>query len=219
MLLRSGSLEQRQKIAHLLNLSEPWEHGKLCVEYENVELSKPTLKAGSESALLTTTSSDCDFAFLVPFISTGHGWILAGTVPVWTKYSSPKYRIESLTTPGESEIIVSGQTVDSGTGILQRNLTILKIVGDSIRIIFDQPEEINLSVPVKVRGERTNTREEESSAFSFVNSEPFMPGLKGIQETRVLRIAGQLITIHRKYVWTPSISMFRMYGTGPPDSE
>jgi hypothetical protein len=214
-LLKSGSLEQRQKVARLLKLSEPWEGGTLCKEYEKVELSKPALKAGSDTALLSITASDCDFTFLVPFIMTGHGWTPAGTVSVWTKYSAPTYRIDSLTSPGESEIVVSDHTVDSGTGILQRNLTIFKIVGDSIRVVFDQPEVLNVSVPAKINGNPVNTSDEESSTFDFVKSEAFVPGLKSIFETRVLNVAGHSTTVYRKYLWTPALSMFRMYGAGP----
>ena len=213
--LRSSNVEQRQNIARLLNLSEPWRGGTLCSAYQKVELSQPKLQASNESALLTITASDCDFPFLVPLVEEQHHWSIAGTVPIWTKYSTPQYSIESLTTAHESEIVIHGQTVDSGTGIVQRNLTILRVVGKSIRVIFDQPEILHISVPIVVNGKSENALDEESSVFTFVNSAPFVPGLKTIIETRVLHIADRSITVKREYVWTPSLSIFRMYGAGP----
>jgi hypothetical protein len=218
-LLTSTSIEQRQKIARLLHLNTPWEQESVCVEYGKVELSKPVFKAGSASALLTIPARDCDFTFLVPFMATGNGWTPAGTIALWTHYSLPKYRIESLTTQGESEIVVSGQTVDAGTGILQRNLTIIKIVDNSLRVVFDEPEWLNMSIPATIEGKLTNTSDEETSTFTFVNSEPGVPGLKTILETRVLRVRGRTITIYRSYVWRPALSIFRMLGAGPPNPQ
>jgi len=215
-LLTSEIVNQRAAAARTLHLREPWENGSLCVKYDAVTLSHPALEAGRQTALLTAGASDCNFTFLVFFVAKDTRWIPAGTVPLPTKHSSPRYRVLSLINRGESEIVISGQTVDAGNGITQRNVTILKLVGDSMRVVFDQPESLNLSLPAGKEGKGTNTGELQQSLFFFVNTEPGVPGRKCIIESRTEQARGQSLTLHRKYVWDPDLSIFRMYGEGPP---
>jgi hypothetical protein len=215
-LLTSKRAHLRAAAARALHLREPWEQGRLCVKYDAVTVSRPALEAGRRTALLTAGASDCDVAFLVFFVAKKDRWIPAGTFPMSTKYGSPKYRVRSLIRPGESEIVISGQTVDSGSGIRQRNLTILKLVGDSMRVVFDQPESLNHSIPAVIDGEKTNTSDVQASVFFFVNSDPGVPGRKNIVESREQHVRGHAVTLYRKYVWNPDLSIFRMYGEGPP---
>jgi len=215
-LLTSENAALRSAAAKTLHLREPWENGSLCVKYDAVTLSRPALEAGRQTALLTARASDCDFTFLVFLVSKEKGWIPAGTFPLPTKHSSPRYRVLSLINRDESEIVISGQTVDAGTGIMQRNVTILKLVGDSMRVIFDQPESLNLFIPAGKKGKGTNTSELQESLFFFVNTEAGVPGRKCIIESRMEQVPGQTLTLQRKYVWDPALSIFRMYGEGPP---
>jgi len=123
--------------------------------------------------------------FLVPMLRQGGSWVALKPIRLSAHYDDPNWRLESLVAAGEEGIVVSNQTVDWGTGYLQRNMTIYKVIGNEARIVFDAPEYIGVGIPPAGMGPgwKNGYEDVQRSKFEFLR-DTNINGLSRIQEMR-----------------------------------
>ena len=164
--LQSADEKTRQNTSKELGLSTPIGNAP-CTDFDEVESKSVQLVQGVESRLLEIHSQVCEAIFLVPMVQLEQRWITIPPITLWTKYSTPSYKLDNLIKTNEKEIIVSNITVDAGTGILQRNLMIYRVSEKGIRIVFDRPESIHYSVPTQTPRGSSSYDDDEASTSSF----------------------------------------------------
>jgi hypothetical protein len=155
-------------------------------------------------------SSACQsFFFVVLELEPNGSWRLVDTVEIPAKYRSPSLSVESLVTRGESEIVVRDAETDTGTGILQRNLIVWKLLDGHLRVILDEPIQSRFAIP-KGDGSDDNTDQDEQSTFTIQDKSPEVGfGMKQIFQRQTIRDHDR--SIQRAWVWTwdPDTRTFR----------
>jgi hypothetical protein len=177
-----------------------------------VSLLSATLVKETLSRILVVKGpnlTSCETMNIVPMIKQGETWITLGHINFMPKmFYYPRYRVASLISPGEQEIVVSNQMVDEGTGILQNNMTIYKVIENEIKVIFDAPEYLHIAEP--------HFTDDQISKYFIQADNLKASGPKYIDEERVERINGRRFTSYRRYVWENELQTFRMEGSTPP---
>ena len=192
---------------------------------EIVELIPATLVAGHESRLLVMRDAGvCLSLFLIPLFKEGEHWYTAGAVEAATQLTEPEFRLDSLIRSGEQELILRNHAVDEGTGVLEVNLSIYKVLEGQLRVVFDQPEKQHISKPIR-RGKKLGFfSDEETSKFVFEpnqSGDSTAAGLVSIHETRRLTVSFEgvetnsherrresTITVYRNWAWDDSTERF-----------
>lgn len=214
--LRSEDDSVRMKAATSVGLTDPV-GGSICSANEEVRVHPISVGNGVDSRLLSIkASSECRAMFLVPMLRQGGSWVALKPIRLSAHYDDPNWRLESLVAAGEEGIVVSNQTVDWGTGYLQRNMTIYKVIGNEARIVFDAPEYIGVGIPPAGMGPgwKNGYEDVQRSKFEFLR-DTNINGLSRIQEMRTESAQKRRFTVYRSYVWEPSLQAFRMVGSTP----
>jgi hypothetical protein len=212
--LKSEDIETRKKVALAVGLADPLLDA-LCFDDDNerISIKQVTFRKGIESRLLSVRG--CEAMFLVPVVKQGVSWITLNPVRLWAKFSEPTYKFESLVAPGEQEIVVSNQTVDEGTGILQRNMTIYKVIGNETHAVFDTPEYLHVAEP-DLKSPTGQYTDDQTSTFTYSWDKPDHGSSVFIREKRDERIGKHRFTVYRSYAWNRVLQEFRMLGDTPP---
>lgn len=217
-ILITGSETQRSELAKELHLFIPGlgpgdiKNENLCTLFDSVDINYVKLLVpGSQAALNLVAPTWCEYTFLVILRETQPGkWDIIQTVPLWSKYNPPKITFVSLIDPSEKEIIVQDLLTDSGTGILQKNITILKLFADGLKVVFDEPTSVTFAIPIKGK---KNSDQEESNEFSFVKDPDVKNGSNQILQKQMIRDHETRITRWWLYIWAAEIEKFRKVPT------
>ncbi len=213
--LKSPKEEVRQQAASALRLSPLMTTRKLCADFEKVESQPATFRKGSSGMLIAARSfSACQALFLVPLLKVDDHWEALAPIVAIAHYNEPSFELKALISSGEQEVIVRDHDVDWGTGIQQWNMTIYKLVGEGMQIVFDQPVYSHF---FQSNGDKV-WEDFQRSRFSFVNGNN-TAGVTSIRETRTETVGTRKMTVYRSYVWEPSAGVFRMLGEGPWPSQ
>jgi hypothetical protein len=212
--LLSGTDRQRAFLANALSLRNP-KSDTVCTSFDEVTSQPLNHPSSSDAVLLTIRATTCDSWFLLPLRRAGTLWKPLKPISIWAKYSTPVIRLTNLISPRNQEILVSNQTVDEGSGILQRNTTIYKAKGDSYSIIFDQPEYLHLSVPYRKQDADLVYEEEQQSRFQFLKDPQDSSTATLIREKRSIQLGNQQLRDEREYHWDAHEQIYRNYGVAP----
>lgn len=215
--LGSADKDVRAKAARAVSLTGPI-GGALCSDFDTVKTEPLQVQDSKESRLLVAKSDDCQNMFLVPLVRRAESWQSLGSIRLSMHDGTvPECKVQNLVSKDDQEIVVSNVMVDWGTGFLQTNLTIYKVIGDRVRVVFDEPESLHLAIPDMRVPVTNNYSEEQNSTFQFVNDTGHTTfGHTYILEKRIDRIGKRKFTVYRSYVWEPALSAFRMIGAGLP---
>jgi hypothetical protein len=215
-MLKSENMDIRRKMAISIGLKDSIE-GNLCEDYDDdsISVDNISLIKGIESRLIIIKAQMCETMFLVPIIKNADTWAVMNPIRLSTHYTEPKYKVMNLIEDGEYEIVVTNQTVDWGTGINQRNMTIYKVIGNEVRVVFDAPESMHLAIPDNRVPITNNYQEDQKALFTFVNDSNGFSKLY-IAEKRVESVGNKTYTVYRNYRWSPDLRQFRMVGSSQP---
>lgn len=212
-ILLRGTASERSSLVKSLRLVLPsWMRGGRielpCLEYQSVELHSVVLEPPNEQAVLMAKPEDCEAEFLIVMDQeTPNHWVHRSSLPLFAKYSPPQVSFVQLVNKNEHEIMVRNHTVDYGTGILQKNLTIFKFVDQKLRVIFDQPERLVFAIPTTRNGKPDNTDQAQESSFWFVDSSG--TGIRQIVEKQVIRDHKLTILRWRIFSWSSELQVFQ----------
>jgi hypothetical protein len=165
-------------------------------------VSQKTLWRDGTAAIVAIEaySETCFREFLIILEGNQSLWKYAGTIALEERDTKPEYRIIPLSANQEPGIAVTNNTVDSGTGISQQNTQIFAFVGSSLRLVFNEPEHIRLTLPFRPNCCPVQYVEGQTSTFHFV-----FPTTKGattsIEERRQVSVNGHSLTEYRRYLW------------------
>jgi hypothetical protein len=205
--LNSSDPSLLERTATSLKLITPINHLQ-CTDFTKVETKPVMLAKGTETALVTVHTV-CDSLFLIPLIKAQSQWEAIAPIALIDHYTAPTLELTALVRSGEQEIVVRGQYVDWGSGFQQHNLTIYKLIGRRMQIVFDQPEFLHFAPGGGVAWDEC-----QRSTFKFVSGEG-TAGITVIRETRSETVGTRKMTVYRSYSWQPDIEAFRMGGDGP----
>lgn len=224
--LTQGNETQKKALAKQLQLV--WPAGTRrgdgevpCLDYEPVageappiEMHNVSLQAPETQTVLLARPHGCWYRFIVVLEKDrGGGWRRLGTVPIFDKYEEAEISFQQLIKPGESEILVCNATTDAGTGMWQRNMLILKLFPDDMRVVFDQVQRQVFAIPIVRDGQPANTDQSQESEFWLVNPGPGEQGIKDILERQVVRDHKTMIVRWRIFNWDPGLEVFLGVGT------
>lgn len=212
--LTAKNPRSRQEIAVGLGLQDPITRST-CTNFDSVETREETFLKGTSARIIVIRSDYCKLMFLVPVIHDGHLWTPLTPIALWTQFSEPSFRLEKFINADESEIVISNQTIDEGTGIAQRNMTIYKVVGHQVNILFDEPESVHFSVPDDRNPTNTTFSEDQTSTFEFLKNTDDDSSRLYIAEKRSTTTNGNSTTVYRTYRWDQSTMTFRGYAAAP----
>jgi len=182
----------------------------LCPDFDSIDSEYVTLQQpGPQVVLHASGLSGCQYDFLAILQLEATGWIRLGTIPLWSKYRSPKVRFISLISAAKKDIVVNDNTVDYGTGIFQTDMTIWSLVGSRLEVVFDEIENLTFAVGVEKNGKFGNTQQSQCSSFTFVPVEGQEgAGYRDILEKQVLSDHETTLARWRVFVWRPELGRF-----------
>lgn len=181
-----------------------------CTQFSAVEVI-PVKFHGNHSQVLLNISSVCWYTYLVLLEeSKANAWRHVQTVPVGAKYNAPVVTFESMISRDAKEMIVKDYENDSGTGILQTNMAIWKLLDGRLRVVFDEPTHTQFDIPLNPKGPDYSTEQSEDSDFSIVKGSG-QTGLKDIVQKQVIRDHKTKITRYWEYGWVPELQKFQKY--------
>jgi hypothetical protein len=157
---------------------------------------------GADIVVVSAYQTICGFQFLIPFEHKEEGWVELNPVSLGAWYDEAKVRPEAVVGDGQVELVVHGNLVDRGTGMLQKDLTIFRIVDGKLRVVLDRPESIGVHELSTLRGETYMYADEVTSRFTF-------KGRGVIEEFRRSTRNGRTITEVRSYYWLPDLQVFQ----------
>ncbi len=224
--LTEGSEKQRKGLVESLRLFLPpgartGGQQLPCMEYKStpgrgatVDLHQVVLKAPGPQTVIVARPQDCEYQFLVVMEQIAPGqWAHRGTVPIFAKHWEPEISFRQLVSAGESEIVVRNRPTDIGTGMLQRNMTIFKLLDGSLRVILDEVEKQTFAIPTTRNGQPANTAQTQESEFWLIDSEPGEQSIKDIVEKQVIRDHETQLVRWRLFLWRPELEVFQAVGT------
>lgn len=217
--LMEGNKEQKRGLSERLGLSLPrgarWGNPEIsCQEFTSVEIHRVVLESPGPQFVLLARSSDCEFQFLMVFQERHQGeWVHVATVPFLAIRWEPEILFLELIRSGESEVIIRNRPTDTGTGMLQRNVTILKLIDGRLRVILDEVERQVFAIPTTRNGESANTEQSQDSEFWLVESEPWETSIRQIVEKQLIRDHRTQIVRWRLFIWKPELQVFEPIGT------
>jgi hypothetical protein len=140
-------------------------------------------------------------------------WNHIQTIPLSARYGSvPEISLVELVEPGTKEILIQKQIVDTGTGILQKNISVLKLIDRKISIILDEPEVVRFSIPSVAHGQLRNTEQRQDSEFTIILDSSGL-GHRQIRESQTITDHDKEIRRSRVFIWQPDIKRFRSFPT------
>ena len=174
------------------------------------------LQPGTQ-AILDIHSQACEYTYLAIFDRTSNeNWRYVDTMQIWSKLSDPKITLESLVEEGSKEIVASGCTVDSGTGVSQKDLVIFKLFERGLQVVFKEPELVVQRIGT---GSKVSPQVDQSqnSEFKFAHPDEGEPktSVRQIVEKQILKDHSLTIIRWRLYVWKPEIRGFEGIPTFP----
>jgi hypothetical protein len=209
---RSSDEKVLEQTSTLLKLSTPINQS-LCTDFDKVESQPAKLLKGVQGVIVAVPSKMCQTLFLVPLLKVEDHWEAIAPIAVIGHYHTPTFEVRELIAPGEQEVIVRDHDVDWGTGIQQWNMTIYKLVGDRMQIVFDEPEYLHFFAPPRANSDKVGDQYQRSR-YTFTHEEN-TEGVLSILETRTETFGSRKMTVYRSYVWEPSAGIFRMLGSEP----
>lgn len=220
ILLHGGQVEKKRMVESLklfLPRGARWGNEQLpCLEYQTItgqastiELSQVVLKAPKPYTVIVAKPQDCEYQFLVVMDQIAPGrWAHLATVPILAKNWEPEISFARLIDPDESEIIVRNRTTDTGLGMHQRNITILKLFEGGLSVIFNEVEKQTFFIPITRNGEPADTEQSQESEFWLIDAEAGTQSIKNILERQVIGKGGKQIIRWRIFVWSPELKVF-----------
>jgi len=127
-----------------------------CRLFESVSIDYVALEPGRTHAVIVARSERCwnDFLTVIERVQRGQ-WRLVKTYRLFSKYDHPRIAFPELISTGTHEILIGRSAVGAnGTGIWQYDTMVVKLFGGDPQVIFDEPNEANLSIPM--RGENAD---------------------------------------------------------------
>jgi len=187
--------------------------GLTCTDWElQTDTSRVQLKKNETYSVVQAYQLMCNQRAVVVFRAVGGRWKHVQTVLLSTLLGvQPKVTFPDLLGSGDHEIVVSGQLVDHGTGVDQNNMTIFKLIGDRLQVVFDAPESVHFE-----QGSSHGLYSvEQRSVFRFVADSESHNNELMILEKQKLTHAGKTIVRYRGWTWSPELQRFRCYETAP----
>ena len=185
---------------------------------DNIKITYVALAVSQKSAVVQANSANCGFSYLVIFNEDqSHTWHHVTTLPLFAKTQMPVVQFEEMISKGSHEIIVRDSQEDYGTGIQQLDVVIFKMIGQEMRVVFNEPSKVVFSVPLN---DKTNSDQEETATFDFVDvksNDESATALKEIQSKQVISDHKTNITRYWKYVWVPELRIFEKVSTLPSE--
>lgn len=127
-----------------------------------------------------------------------------------TRHSKPKVSLKTLVEEGVQEIVVEGRLVDYGTGMHQQNITIFKVMANSVTIVLNQVQNQVFAVPTT--GHK-NTDLEEESRFWFQRC----PKREVLFQEQVVQQGDKRIRRWMVFRWNPDLTVFEGIGIDQPE--
>jgi len=201
--LRAGTVEP--DVARALDLT--------CANRElQADTSRVQLTKNQTFSVVQAYDVMCDRRAVVVLQAAGSRWEHIQTILLSTLLGvQPTVTFPDLLGSGEHEIVVGGQLVDHGTGVDQNNMTIFKLIGDQLQVVFDAPE----SVHFEQGSAKGLFSVEQHSVFRFVQNPESKGKEQMISEVQRLTVGGKTTTRYRNWTWDPALQRFRCYETAP----
>src|ERR1700690_140711 len=115
------------------------------------EVSKKLLWDGQSQSVVAVEfySSTCLKQFAIIFAGNSDVWTYSGTRVLEERYAKPEYNAAVLFAGQMPVIVVTNNTIDSGTGVSQQNTQVFAFIGESLQLVFDEPQRVSLAVPFR----------------------------------------------------------------------
>ena len=202
---------QRRALIYKLDLKDTVSN-EPCYEIGRVDRRDLWLQGMDNLISLEVDAPGCLYKFVVMFESGIDSSLFVGTIPLWQQFSTPSYHVEALFPNGVPGILVSGLTVDEGTGFNQQNMQIFRIIDNKLRIVFDEPERMRTAIPFKSRCCPVQWKDSQTSTFSVDHQQD---GSTFILEKRAITVNGQTVTQYKSYGWRDRLQIFISTGSAP----
>ena len=207
--LSSPKSTQRNGLIEQLGLSDVVS-AKAC--YDVSEPKVLHLWGTNDNGLLAieVASFDCVQNFLVVFEETANSQRFVGTIAMQDRINQPAFSVQSLLDDGQPAIVVSHLVVDEGTGVMQKNMQIFTVLKGELRLIFNQPEEVHLAIPV---GQRL-FQDDVVSKFTIVPSTTPRHAAS-ITESRTTTLNERSLRELRRYIWSSRLQSYYSVAFAP----
>lgn len=174
--------------------------GQACTEFSDVTQKSLWSNNSVSITAIEAYSNSCIEKFVIVLEGTPSQLRYAGTISLEERYTAPDYKILPLFIDQKPGIMVSGNVVDSGTGISQSNTQIFAFIGTALKMVFNQPEKATLGIPFKSKCCDSQYVETQTSTFHIIEPTQGNPTAR-IDETRHISVNGRSLTEYRRYLW------------------
>jgi len=186
-----------------------------CSEFQNLSANVLWDKKFEQIKDVEVYSMTCRTKFLIVFGFRNEAWKYYGTISLSARYTTiPTYTVLPLSEDGRPAILVRNSPVSYGTGLSQDNMQIFAFIDESLRLVFSEPERIELGVPFKHQCCPYEYTEKLTSTFHIIapmREKPYM----SIEETEHTVVNGKSITRYRSYSWNVHWQLFEADASGP----
>jgi hypothetical protein len=188
-----------------VSLSEASAFGLACADRElDSRLDVVEMQSGERYAVLQAFDDQlCDTRTVMIFSSVDGKWRHLDTIKLSTlRLDQPLVAFRDVTGSGARDIVVQGLPVDKGTGILQKNVRIYRVLRAKATVIFDEPEYVHFDV----RTHRSHYSVDQESVFELDTT---------IHERQTLKINGASVTRYKECNWDSNTERIRCFEQAP----
>lgn len=174
-----------------------------CLESENLQ-EKVVMLANHERYLVVVAGDvSCERYLLILFHEEHYGngdWSFIQTVEMPLRYAmKPEVEYPEFVERGVHEVLVKGVVVDTGSGMLQKDVIIMKLIDGKLRVVFENSEHVSYSssdyrVLASTDYQIKNSGSDGVAGYSYLHMiESVSVGRRHIQRVRICMWNGELL--------------------------
>jgi hypothetical protein len=176
-----------------------------CVGSYKAAVTTTKLNVNEDHLAAFISSIGCDQFAIVVFSKVNqqqNAYVFENSIKLFSAFGvAPKVEYIEMATRGSQEIFVTGLVSDSGSGVLQRDCLVLKLLNKKLATVFVSPQFVRFS--------KGNANLIQNSKFVIEDSKSFgIAGNNFLREERTVSVGGRAIMRTRNCFWNADIQHF-----------
>lgn len=169
-----------------------------CIGSYRTDVMYPHFSSDAAYALIQVSSYQCDTMALILFERRSKNeWNYLQTVHLSARYTTPAIRLVEVAEAGKNDVLVEHQTVDWGTGVMQRNISLYHMSNNRLACVLDEPEYVLFAAG----GPQGKSEFSQQGRFEVRLSSPDTSGHQYLHEEQTIKVGGISVSRSRNCLW------------------